>query len=85
LIIVIFWTHLSYRLHIARTTLAHHPQIGKSKQHLELEVILLDASVEDLPESKLAFDDPEWMLHLRSEMGFGALHQLEQLSFRCIR
>jgi len=48
--------------------------VGKRKHHLELEVVLLDSSAGDLPESKLAFDDLEWILHLRSQMGFVSLH-----------
>ena len=49
------------------------------KQQLEFEVVLADASVEDLAKAKLAFDDPKGMLHLGPEVGFHRPHQFKKL------
>ena len=42
-----------------RFVVSHDPEIGQCKEHLELEVVLVDASVVDIPESKLTVDDPK--------------------------
>ena len=38
------------------TPLSHDPEINQCKQHLMFQVVFANASVIDLPESKLAFD-----------------------------
>lgn len=65
--------------------LSHNPEIGRCEEHFELKIILSDASIVDLPESKLAFDHPKRVLHLSPKMRFRRLNQIHQPPFCGVR
>lgn len=59
-------------------------EVGQSKKHLELLIVLLDASVARLLEAELSFDYPKGMFHLGSQVSFCRLNQILQPSLRRI-
>ena len=62
----------------------YHPEVCQGKKQLQLEVVLADTSVEDLPESELTFDDPKGMLHFGAEVGFRRLNQIQNPALWCL-
>ena len=44
----------------------------------------MDATVEDLPEAKLTFDDPKGLLNFGAEVGFRRLNQIKKPALRCL-
>lgn len=51
-------------------------KLCQGKEKLLLQVVLADASLEELPESKVTFDDPKGMLHFRVEVGLRHLNEI---------
>ena len=62
----------------------YHPEVGQSKEKLQLEVVLADTSVENLPESELTFDYPKGMLHFGAEVGLRRLNQIQKPALLCL-
>ena len=59
-------------------------RIRQGKEQLQFEVVLTDAPVEDLPEAKLAFDDPKGMFHFGAEVGLRRLNQIQKRALLCL-
>ena len=55
-----------------------HPQVRQSKQGVQLLGVLAQASVTNFDMTKLAFDDPEWMLDFGPNAGLDLLKLLLQ-------
>jgi hypothetical protein len=51
-------------------------EVGQSEKHLELVIVLFDASVAHLMEAELSFDHPKGMFHLGAQMSFCRLKQI---------
>ena len=60
-------THSSLRL--LQKLVSYHPDIGQRKQSDELRSVFLQPTVAHLGQAKLAFDNPERMLHLGPNTG----------------
>ena len=59
-------------------------EIGQGEQHLELVVVLFEASVARLLEAELTLDHPKGMFHFGPQVGFCRLQQRLKSSFRCV-
>lgn len=71
-------THLTLVLRWIRFPFPYHPEVFQGKAQIQLEVVLADASVEDLPESELTFDNAKGMLYFGAEVGFRRLNQIQK-------
>ena len=58
--------------------------VRQGKEQLQLEVVLADASIEDLSEAELTFDDPKGMFHFGPEVGLCRLNQIQKPALRCL-
>jgi hypothetical protein len=65
---------------LIRYSLPYHPEDCQGKEQLQLEVVLADSSIEDLPESKLTFDDdPKGIIRFVAEVGFAVSNRSRSL------
>jgi len=76
--------HQTLVLRRIRYSPPYHPEICQGKELLQFYVVLADASVEHLPDPKLAFDDPNGILHFGPEVGFRRLNQIQKPVLRCL-
>ena len=59
-------------------------QMGQSSHHIDLAVVLGQATSSGLLKTELLLDHPEWVLHFQADVGLGDFDQILQPALRRI-